>query len=200
MCPVPLNPEQLQASYLAALDSTQHIVETIADDAWSRPTPCDEWDVRDVVNHLVYENLWAVDLFNGKKIEEVGEAHEGDLLGDQPIERYVETTGAIRAVIEQPDSMQRICHISSGPVPGSEYASQLFLDTLIHGWDIAVGSGQRGDLPPDLVETCMPLAEALRSMIGDSGPFASALQHDDDANRQDVLLAILGRDAGEWRI
>ena len=199
MTTAPLGPEKVRASFLAAMDSTQGIVEAVTAGEWSRATPCDEWDVRDVVNHLVYENLWAVELFNGKTIAEVGDALEGDLVGDAPREKYVESAAAVRKIIEQPDSMSVTCHISSGPVPGSEYASQLFLDTLIHGWDIAVGAGQSGVLPADLVEACMPLALMVRDAVPDSGPFSSEVQTADSVDPQTKLLAILGRNADEWK-
>ncbi len=184
--------------FLAALESTTQIVSAVDDDAWSRPTPCDEWDVKDVVNHLVYENLWAIELFSGRTIEEVGTKFDGDLVGGSPRERYAETSAEVSAIIEQPGSMDAICQISSGPVPGSEYASQLFVDALIHGWDIGVGSGQSVQLDSDLVAACMPLALATREAVGDEGPFGTTIKTRETVTDQTRLLAILGRDAVAW--
>lgn len=178
--------------------ATSGIVEAVPEGSWARPTPCDEWNVKDVVNHLVYENLWAIELFSGRTIEEVGSRFEGDLVGDSPNARYAETSAEVRAIIERPDSMDAICHISSGPVPGSEYASQLFVDTLIHGWDIGVGAGQRVQLDSDLISACMPLALAVREAVDDEGPFGSTVATKESVGEQTRLLAILGRDANAW--
>jgi uncharacterized protein (TIGR03086 family) len=194
----PLNAEKTRQCFLAAIESTSSIVAAVQDDAWTRPTPCDEWDVKDIVNHLVYENVWAVELFNGRTIDEVGDKFEGDLVGDSPKSTYLETANAIREVVERSDSMSVMCNISSGPVPGSEYASQLFVDTLIHGWDIAAGSGQPGVLDPELVAACMPLARAAREAVGESGPFGTTVAAKESASAQSVLLGLLGRDSDAW--
>ena len=55
-------------------------VQAVGDDQWGRPTPCTEWDVRALVNHLVYEQRWVAPLVQGKTIADVGDSLEGDLL------------------------------------------------------------------------------------------------------------------------
>ena len=60
-------------------------VNAVKDDQWGDPTPCSEWTVRDLVNHMTYENLWTVPLMEGATIEEVGDRFEGDVLGEDPI-------------------------------------------------------------------------------------------------------------------
>jgi uncharacterized protein (TIGR03086 family) len=59
-------------------------VQQIKDDQWDAATPCSEWDVRALLNHIVGENRWMPPLLEGRTIEEVGDRFEGDLLGDDP--------------------------------------------------------------------------------------------------------------------
>ena len=67
--------------FVARLDA----LAPLDDDVWSAPTPCPEWDVRALVNHIVNEDLWTVPLMEGATIDEVGDRFDGDLLGDDPI-------------------------------------------------------------------------------------------------------------------
>ena len=51
--------------------------EAITSDRWSDPTPCAEWDLRMLVDHLVYETLWVPDLVAGATLAEIGEPVRG---------------------------------------------------------------------------------------------------------------------------
>lgn len=190
---MPHEPEKIRDCYTRSLNSTLHIVEAVADSQWTNATPCGEWDVKGIVNHLVYENRWMVALFNGKTIDEVDQAFEGDLVGGDPLAAFQETSDEVLKILAQDDAMSRTCHISSGPTSGAEYASQLFLDSLIHGWDISVGIGSPASLDSELVGACLPLAELTAKYATGSGSFAEPVQVNADASQQTRLLAILGR-------
>lgn len=191
---LPLDPERVRDCYSRSIDSTTRIVETITDSQWPNSTPCTDWDVLAVTNHLVYENRWAVALLNGKTIEEVGDAFEGDLVGGDPRRVYRESSIEVKEILSQSDSMSRTCHISSGPVSGAEYACQLFLDTLIHGWDISVGVGRPVVLDTGLVEACIPVAQLTAAQAAGSGSFAKPVPVESHLSPQTRLLALLGRE------
>src|SRR5687768_8970526 len=77
-------------------------VNTVRSDQWADPTPCTEWTVRDLVNHVTYENLWTVPLMEGATIEAVGDRFEGDVLGADPIgSALAAAREAIRSVTTQ---------------------------------------------------------------------------------------------------
>src|SRR3954451_20904568 len=59
-------------------------LDTVPDGAWDDPTPCRGWSVRDLVNHVVGEDLWTAPLLSGATIEQVGDRFEGDVLGADP--------------------------------------------------------------------------------------------------------------------
>ncbi len=63
--------------YVRAMGSAARFVSGIAEGAWHDPTPCTEWDLRVLVNHITYENLWAAELFPGKTLAEVGDRFDG---------------------------------------------------------------------------------------------------------------------------
>jgi len=183
----------LPALHGDALAHTQRIVDGIADDAWGLPTPCEDWDVREVLNHVVAGNWWAARLAAGETIAEVGDELDGDMLGDDPRAAYRASVEPAATVFERPGAMDAPAAVSYGPVPGSVYAGHRFLDVLIHGWDLAVGSGQDTTLPPDLVEACRRVVEPQLDMLAGSGMFGDGARPDHVEPGQDALLKVLGR-------
>ena len=179
--------------YARAMAKTLHIIEQVPDDRWHAATPCAEWDVRQVVNHIIGENLWAAELFGGKTVEQVGTRLDGDLTGDDPAAAYRQSVDVARQAVEAPGAMAATCHLSFGDYSGSDYAAQIFMDTLIHGWDIARGSDQQIRMDAELVSPCLPIAEELTRKFRAAGVFGEDLPVPDDADQQTRLLALVGR-------
>ena len=183
--------------YVRAMESAAMFVSGIREDAWHDPTPCTEWDLRVLVNHITFENLWAAELFPGKTMAEVGDRFNGDLLGDDPIGAFNRSVEAATAAVSAPGAMEAVTHLSFGDTPGSEYARQLFADMLIHGWDVAKASRQDAALDAALVDAGLPLAEEVAALAGGSGAFAAPVPIADGVPAQTRLLALVGRRA-DW--
>ncbi|MBV9324067.1 MAG: TIGR03086 family protein [Chloroflexi bacterium] len=179
--------------YVKAMGATRAYLDAVGSGQWHLATPCTEWDVKQVANHIIGENLWAAELFPGKTIAEVGNRLDGDLAGDNPAAAYAGSVAAATKAVTAPGAMQATCHLSFGDYSGSDYAAQLLLDTLIHGWDIARASGQNTRLDPDLVAACLPIAKELTTQFRGAGVFGEDLPVAADADAQTRLLAMLGR-------
>jgi uncharacterized protein (TIGR03086 family) len=176
-----------------ALDATGRIVAAIPADRWQAATPCPEWDVRGLVNHLVSGNLWAAELGAGATIEGVGGRLDGDRLGADPVAAYAASASAASDVFHRPGTLDAPCAVSYGPVPGSAYAGHRFIDVLVHGWDLATATGQDATLDDDLIEACRQIAEPQAELLRASGAFAREVAVPPDATAQARLLALLGR-------
>jgi uncharacterized protein (TIGR03086 family) len=181
--------------YVKAMAATRRYVDAVGADQWHGPTPCSEWDVKQVVNHIVGENLWAAELLGGKTIEQVGNALDGDLAGDDPAAAFRNSVSVAASAAQAPGATATICHLSFGDYSGSDYAAQLFMDMLIHGWDVAKATGQDTRLDPELVAACMPIAQHMTSQFRSAGVFGSDLSVSADADPQTKLLALVGRQA-----
>jgi uncharacterized protein (TIGR03086 family) len=179
--------------YIKAMGGTRVYLDRVRPDQWHGPTPCTEWDVKQVANHIVGENLWAGELFKGKTIDQVGSALDGDLAGDDPAAAYRASVDVASEAVSVPGAMETTCHLSFGDYSGSDYAEQLFMDTLIHGWDIAKATAQDTRLDPELVAACLPIARQLTSMFRSAGVFGEDLPTSIDADPQTRLLALVGR-------
>ena len=176
-----------------AVDEFDALVKLVKEDQWDLPTPCPEWDVRTLVNHIVYEDRWTPPLMKGQTIEQVGDRFEGDLLGDDPAGAWEEAAAEARAAVSEPGVMTRIVHLSFGDRPGEEYAGQLFTDHLIHAWDLARAIGADDSLDPELVAACYELTKPMEQMLKDSGACGPKIDAPEDANLQTKLLAVMGR-------
>jgi uncharacterized protein (TIGR03086 family) len=179
--------------YRRAQDAFGERVHAVRDDQWSAATPCPGWDVRSLVNHLVYELRWAVPLLAGRTIAEVGDRFEGDLLGDDPAGRWDRAADEAVAAVDGEGAMDRTVHLSFGDFPGREYALQLFADLLIHGWDLSVATGQDTRLDPDLVAACAAWFAGVADGYRQAGAVAARPDVPDDADPQTRLLADFGR-------
>jgi uncharacterized protein (TIGR03086 family) len=176
-----------------ALDATGRIIDGVAADRWHASTPCPGWDAHDLVNHLVAGNLWAAGLAAGGTIDSVGSRLDSDLLGDDPAAAYAASASAAAAVFRQPGALEAPCAVSYGPVPGSVYAGHRFLDVLVHGWDLAVATGQNYALDPELMAACQQIIEPQLDAFRSVGALAPPVTVAADASTQTRFLAILGR-------
>lgn len=178
-----------------ALGATRRVVAGIGPDQWTHPTPCADWNVRELVDHIVVGNWWAAKLASGTTIAEVGSALDGDQLGAAPLDAYDRSAQAAAAAFEAQGALDRPCAVSYGPVPGSVYAGHRFIDVLIHGWDLVVATDQDPRLDPVLVDACWAEVAPQAEMLRGSGVFGDNIAISAEADAVTRLLAALGRRA-----
>lgn len=167
-------------------------VQDVDVDQWDQPTPCSEWDVQALVNHLVYEERWTKPLVDGKTIEEVGSELDGDLLGDDPLAAVSAASAEAVAAVDERAPAGGSVQLSFGETPIGEYVMQLTADHLVHGWDLAAATGANRILDPELVAAVsewFATQEEMWREAGAIGPRSSAT-----GDPQSDLLAAFGRD------
>jgi uncharacterized protein (TIGR03086 family) len=183
----------LPEAHARALAETRRVVAGVGPDQWNQPTPCEDWDLHSLVNHLVAGNFWVAPLLGGQTIEDVGARYDGDILGSDPVAAYDRSASEARVAGLAPGAMSAPCAVSYGPVPGEVYVGHRVLDVVIHGWDIAKASGQDTALDPELVDQCWEIIEPQMAMLEASGMFGNRLDADAGASGEARLLATLGR-------
>jgi len=121
--------------YRDAATAFAHLVDDVAGPDWSAPTGCPGWTVRDLVRHVVEEDLWAAGLFAGLTLEQAGARLPQDPLAERPAEACRSAVAGALAAAAAPGV--HMVHLSAGDTPAGEYAMQLFADHLVHTWDLA---------------------------------------------------------------
>jgi uncharacterized protein (TIGR03086 family) len=178
---------------VVANDQFAQRLRLVGPDDWRRPTPCSEWDVRALVNHVVGANVRYQLLLHGAPTEQVEATRTVDHLGDDALASVVATADGVVACFHEDGALERIAHHATGDRTGRELLSMRILDAAIHGWDLARAIGADETLDDDVVAFLLAYTADL-----DLGPqqraFAPARADvARNASPQDQLLHRLGR-------
>ncbi|WP_328731119.1 TIGR03086 family metal-binding protein [Streptomyces caniferus] len=169
-------------------------VHAVRDDQWDTPTPCAQWSVRDLVNHLTAEQLWVPRLVrDGATIADVGSEYDGDLLGGDPAGVWDRAAVAAVAAFAERGALDRTVELSYGPGPADAYCAQMMADAVVHAWDLSRAIGADERLPGPLAQAALREVEPYASGLADSGLFAPAVEPPADADDLTRLLCLLGR-------
>ena len=186
----------LETTYRRSVEFWKATVQEVSDD-WAAPTPCTDWNVRALVNHVVGEDRWTKPLVDGRTIADVGDAFDGDLLGEDPKPLAMAAADeAITAVAERLPAGGKV-HLSYGEEEMEEYISQLVADHLIHGWDLAAATGQQRVLDPELVAAVAAWFRNREEIYRSSGAIAARPESTSSGNPQADLLIAFGR-SPDW--
>ena len=181
--------------YLRSVECFADRVNAVKEYQWGEPTPCTDWTVRDLANHVTNENLWTVPLMEGATMEEVGDRFEGDVLGDDPIGSALAAARAASETVAEQLRRGGTVQLSFGETPKGEYAMQLAADNLIHSWDMAAATGGDTRLEPPLVHAVADWFDEREELYRGGGAIGARRSLTGDA--QHDLLARFGRD-GAW--
>lgn len=134
------------------LDVTRAYVAATTPGQLGRPTPCAEWDVRALLNHVIGNNdLYAAGA-SGLPID--WDERARDRVGDDALAAYDRSAAAATSAFAAADPSTEIS-FPFGVLPAQHAVAVHFVDILVHGWDLAVATGQDPALPDDLAEAAL---------------------------------------------
>lgn len=149
------------------------------------PTPCSEFTVRGVLEHMIEGATTFAAAYRG---QEAGEPDTAD-----PIAGVRSALGELLAAVNAPGALERTVDTPFGALDGETFARFVVLDGLMHGWDIAVATGQRYDPPSALVATAEAFARRTLDPLRDGSTFAAAVEPAPGATPIEKLAAYTGR-------
>jgi uncharacterized protein (TIGR03086 family) len=175
----------------AGVAAFEHHLASVADGQWRSPTPCDEWDVRDLVEHVTAGNRMAVGLLAPHRVSEP-ETSAADSSRD-PVEAFGRSVVHQDEAFGAADPHDPVAH-PAGRISAHEFAIYRCGDIVVHAWDLARAIGVDDALDPGLVEQVLvPYAGWVRTLDRTgvfSDPASLGVPGD---RRQDELLRELGR-------
>lgn len=157
-------------------------------------TPCSEWTVRDLLNHLVSEQLWAPHLLRGETLDQVGDRYDADQLGHDPIAAWHESSAAARRAWDAADLSGSV-HVTGGVIAAEEYGWQMTTDLAVHAWDLARGLNAQDTLDPELAHAVHEYVAPQSEAMAEIGIFSEPIAVSAEADVQTRMLAATGRRA-----
>jgi uncharacterized protein (TIGR03086 family) len=162
-------------------------------DDWERPTPCEEWDVRALVNHVIGGNHRYTMLLHGASAHAVNATRSLDHLGDDPVDSFVSSAAEVTAAFGEHGALGRNVHHPAGDRSGADLVGMRVLDVAVHGWDLARAIGADETLEPDVVEFVLALSPGFERSRQQGAFRAPVAEASPDAPPQVRLLQLLGR-------
>lgn len=167
-----------------ATDWTAKTVAGVAAEQLGAPTPCTEWDVRALLDHLI-GGTWMFATAIG--------ADPGDDPAAPDADRFRGAADALLTGLHEPGALDRTAQLPIGPVPGSALLGIALLDVLVHGWDVAKATGQDTAVADPLAATVLAVATQAVGPEMRGSYFADPVPVDEQARPIDRLVGYLGR-------
>jgi uncharacterized protein (TIGR03086 family) len=172
-----------------ALAAVGELIAGVRADQWSGPTPCTDWTVRRLVEHLIGMNQ----VFAALLAEQPPPPRDIAGFGDDPAGAYRASAAALLAVFGHPGVLERTYQGPLGAATGAERLQIRLYDLLAHAWDLAQATGRRLELSDELAERSLAFVRAQLSEDSRPGRFAPAQPIAENAPALDRLAAFLGR-------
>ncbi|MEU8870889.1 TIGR03086 family metal-binding protein [Streptomyces javensis] len=129
--------EGLIDRFLGASAEFERSLGAVRSEQWSWPTPCTEWNVRQLVNHMTRGNLNYVSLLHGGGAAGFLRLRDADALGTDPVGAYARSVRECAQAFGETGALQRILDYPLGPVTGQQALAVRITDTAVHTWDLA---------------------------------------------------------------
>jgi uncharacterized protein (TIGR03086 family) len=146
-------------------------------------TPCDGWDVRTLMNHMLDTQHYFVGAARGEQVSPPS-AVPPQLLSSDPVADFDRARDETLSTFGEPGVVEK-----TGPSLGIAFSDQ-----LLHGWDLAKATAQDATMPPELAEAAYETIHGRFTEEQRQGVFKPEVAVDADASWEDKLLAYTGRD------
>lgn len=146
------------------------------------PTPCDAWDVRTLLNHMLETQHYFLGSARGQDVSPPS-GRPPALLSDDPRRDFAEVRREMLDTYGAPGVIEK-----TGPALGIAFADQ-----LLHGWDVAQATGQDATMPDGLPAAALEMIHGRFTDEQRKGLFKPEIAVPADASAQDKLLGYTGR-------
>ncbi|MEU6681143.1 TIGR03086 family metal-binding protein [Streptomyces sp. NPDC046925] len=171
------------------------VVRAIPDDRLTAPTPCAEYDVKALVNHL-FQVTVQFQALAAKQDSDFGAAPPDAVAGSPDWrERFAKEAGKLVAAWSAPGAEEGTT--GAMDMPARTVGCMVLLDLTVHAWDLARATGQEYEAAPESSGVVAVLREAVAGLgptARKMGVFGEPVAVPEGASELDRLLSETGRD------
>jgi uncharacterized protein (TIGR03086 family) len=171
------------------------VLANVRDDQLDDPTPCESWDVRAVVNHVINGGYWSAAAMTEPAAPD--DFPDTNYAAGDRMAAFDECAKRVVAAFGAPGADEKVVKLPMGDLPSSALMAMVISDLFTHAWDLAKATGQDTNLAPEFAEQLYAqshgmVPEAMRSTEPDAtfGPEVTPLP---SATPADRWAAYLGR-------
>lgn len=180
-----------------ACDLTDRIMSRVAPEQLTAPTPCSEWTVQELMEHIVASTDFFADAAERGAVSD--DREWPDYAPDELVPAFRRHAHRLVTAFQEPGVMERPMAILAGPATASFCLQIAISERLVHAWDLAVATGQPfGQEHADIAEALLGSPEyvAVNSQVRGNAPppLGPEITVDPGASAADRLVAFLGRD------
>ncbi len=171
------------------------ILRVLGEADFAAPTPCTEYDVRALLNHLLYWGPWLGAAGRKEEAPQVstGEAEAG-LVDAGWLGTLQKQTTRLVDVFGTPEAWQGMTALGTAQMPASVVGEMVLGEFVIHGWDLARATGCSLDVAPEAAEAVHASAVAMGPQAREMKVYRAEVTVPEGATAFDRALGASGRD------
>lgn len=175
--------------YQQATQQAQAIVDQVSTADLDRQTPCEDWQVRQLMSHLIGGNRLVSAAVTGEELDFAQDFADVDDLSAT----YSQSAQQAIAALDSIDA-DTVVKVPWMDTPAAQLANMMAMDSFVHAWDLATATGQDRTMDSQLAEGFLAAAQAaITDDMRGPNTFAPAVAAPADASAADQLAAFMGR-------
>jgi uncharacterized protein (TIGR03086 family) len=188
---------ELHEMMASAGHAVVEVARDVKPDQLDQPTPCPDWDVRALVNHLMFWTAFRSELAARKQTAPADDplTEETDFTRERHWAETLDTQLAkATAAWAEPGATDGDTGLAGGSMPARMIGMMMLGELVVHGWDLARATGHELVVDPTVAETTHEMLAGMAPQGREMGAFGSEVVVPDAATPLDRVLGLSGRD------
>lgn len=170
------------------------VARGVTPDQLDAPTPCPDWDVRTLVNHLILWSAFRSETAARKLPADETHTEDTDFTQDDWAETFASQLDRASAAWAEPGATDGDTGLAGGSMPATVIAGMMLGELVVHGWDLATATGQKLDVDPEVLDAVREFGDTMGPMARKMGAFGDEVSVPETAPPLDRVLGMVGRD------